>query len=262
MAGAGADRDGAAAAPVTAAILLIGDELLSGKVADENARFLIGELRELGVALRRVVIIPDDLATIAREVRALSDAHTHVITSGGVGPTHDDLTMAGVAAAFDMKLQRHPRLEALLRMYYGSTGKPAADWERNLVMADVPEGVELDAGDVLPWPVTRVKNVIVMPGVPIILQKKWSAIRESFRQAPWLNAAVYVNVDEGPLAPHLDRVVAEHPRVACGSYPRFDAAADYKVKVTLESKDAAALAAARAALLGWLPAGWILRVEP
>ena len=246
---------------VTAAILLIGDEILSGKVADENASYLIGELRELGVSLRRVLVIPDDLDTIAREVRALSDAHTHVFTSGGVGPTHDDLTMAGVARAFDMKLARHPRLEQLLRMYYGSTGRPPEQWERNLVMADVPDGVELVAGDTLPWPVTRVKNVYVMPGVPLILKQKWRAIKESFRQTPWSNAAIYLSIDEGPLAAHLDRVVREHPTVACGSYPRFDAAADYKVKVTLESKDAPAVAAAKAALLAWLPESWVLRVE-
>ena len=98
----------------TAAILVIGDEILSGKTEDQNARLLIGELRELGVALRRIVTIPDDVEEVAVAVRELSARFDHVFTSGGVGPTHDDVTLAGVARAFDVPLVRHPNLEARL----------------------------------------------------------------------------------------------------------------------------------------------------
>src|SRR5687767_5388279 len=103
----------------TAAILVIGDEILSGKTPDQNARFLIGELRELGVALRRITVIPDDIETVAVEARKLSADFDHLFTSGGVGPTHDDVTLIGIARAFDVPLIRHPELEGRLRAYFG-----------------------------------------------------------------------------------------------------------------------------------------------
>ena len=117
------------------------------------------------------------------------------------------------------------------------------------------------AGDRQPWPVTKVRNVYVLPGVPLIFRRKFEAIRESFRQAPYHLRQLFLSCDEGPLAAHLDRVVAEFPTVSCGSYPRFDAAANHRVKVTLESKDAGAVERARVALVGWLPAEWLLRQE-
>src|SRR3954447_8276750 len=114
----------------TAGIILIGDEILSGKVRDENAHYLIGELRTLGVDLRKITIIPDVLDEIAATVADFAGRFDHVFTSGGVGPTHDDLTMEGVARAFGGKVIRHPELEALLRGYYGDRLQ-----ERNLRMA-------------------------------------------------------------------------------------------------------------------------------
>jgi molybdenum cofactor synthesis domain-containing protein len=131
-----------------AGIILIGDEILSGKVVDENARFLIEELRELGVSLQRMTVIPDVLDEIAATVRDFSERFDHVFTSGGVGPTHDDLTMEGVARAFGTTLIRHPELERRLRGFYGERLN-----ERNLRMADVPDGVTLIDGDVPTWPV-------------------------------------------------------------------------------------------------------------
>ncbi|MGH9936180.1 MAG: molybdopterin-binding protein, partial [Blastocatellia bacterium] len=122
----------------TAAIIVIGDEILSGKTEDQNARLLIGELRELGVALRRIVIIPDDVEEVAKAARDLSSRFDYVFTSGGVGPTHDDVTLAGVARAFDAPLIRHPNLEARLKTYFGADVD-----ESRLRMADVPEGAEL-----------------------------------------------------------------------------------------------------------------------
>src|ERR1700712_3839049 len=110
----------ASASPRTAAILLIGNELLSGKVEDENARYLTRQLRELGVSLARVEIIPDDAAEIAQTVRALAARYDLVFTSGGVGPTHDDVTLAAVGAAFGMPLARNAELERLLRAGMGA----------------------------------------------------------------------------------------------------------------------------------------------
>jgi molybdenum cofactor synthesis domain-containing protein len=248
--------DPAANAAATAAIGLIGDELLSGKVVDENAQLLIGELRELGVALRRIVVLPDVLDDIARTVLALSEAHTHVFTSGGVGPTHDDLTMEGIARAFGTRVVRHPLLEAKLRGYYGERLA-----ERNLRMAEVPEGCTLVGEDdsTLGWPVVAYRNVYILPGVPQIFRRKWAAIRERFRQAPFFLKAVYTTLDEGAIAHHLDAIVATHATVQVGSYPRLGEPS-YRVKITLESKDQAAVERACARLCELLGAG-VVRVE-
>ena len=228
--------------------MLIGDEILSGKVVDENARFLIDELRQLGVGLRRITVIPDVLDEIAATVREFSSRFGQVFTSGGVGPTHDDLTMDGVALAFGQKLVRHPELEALMRGYYGERLEP-----RNLRMCDVPSGARLVAAGHPNWPVVAVENVYVLPGVPEIFRAKFLSIREQFRRAPYVLRQIYTSAEEGSIAADLDRVVAAYPTVQIGSYPKFDVqSVGYSVKVTLESKDAAAVEAAAAALVAAL----------
>jgi len=237
----------------TAGIILIGDEILSGKVVDENARFLIEELRALGVSLQRISVIPDVLDEIAATVREFSSRFDHVFTSGGVGPTHDDLTMEGVARGFGGKLERHPELEALLRTYYG--GKLE---ERNLRMADVPAGAHLVQGDSPTWPVIAMRNVYILPGIPEIFRRKFLSIRERFRGQPFHLRSVFTSDEEGRIAGELDQLVAAHPLVQVGSYPKLDAS-DYKVKVTIESKDAAAVENAVAQLVRALGAS-VVRV--
>jgi molybdenum cofactor synthesis domain-containing protein len=239
----------------SAAIVVIGDEILSGKFAEENAAFLIRELRDLGVALRRVVYVPDVVEDIAEVVEACARRYDHVFTSGGVGPTHDDLTMEGVARAFGGRVVRSEKLEELLRGYYG-----AGLVERNLRMADVPEGAELlDAG--LPaWPVAAYRNVYILPGVPAIFRAKFAAIRERFREAPWFTRRVYCLADEGALAEHLDAIVAAHPGVSVGSYPRLERV-EFKVIVTLEGKDQAVVDRATEDLIRRLPDGVMVNRE-
>lgn len=223
----------------TAAIVLIGDEILSGKVRDENAHFLIGELRALGVDLRRISVVPDVLDDIAAAVQEAAARFDHVFTSGGVGPTHDDLTMEGVARAFGGRVIRHPQLEALLRGYYGDRLE-----ERNLRMADVPDGARFEVGDGgMGWPVIAMRNVYILPGVPELFKRKFLSIRERFRERPFHLRAVFTSDEEGTIAHHLDGIVARHASVQVGSYPTF-ANAEYKVKVTLEGKDADAVKAA------------------
>jgi molybdenum cofactor synthesis domain-containing protein len=233
-----------------AGIVLIGDEILSGKVQDENARFLIEELRGLGVGLRRVIVIPDVLDEIAETVRDFAERFDHVFTSGGVGPTHDDLTMEGVARAFGQKVVRHPELEALLRGYYGDKLE-----ERNLRMAEVPEGAHFVHGAPpnvsATWPVIAMQNVYILPGIPEIFRRKFVSIRERFRSAPYHLRSVFVRDEEGRIAAALDEVVAAHPMVQVGSYPKLDPT-DYQVKVTLESKDRDAVEAATAELVARL----------
>lgn len=239
----------------TAAVVVIGDEILSGKYADENAAFLIHELRALGVALRRVVMIPDVLSEIADTVRWCADRYDLVFTSGGVGPTHDDLTMEGIARAFGVPVVQHPELVQALRGFYGPNMEA-----RNLRMAEVPEGAELVPADHPAWPVARFRNVYILPGVPVIFRKKFLAMRERFRAAPFHVRRVYCMTDEGTLAAFLDAVVSEFPGVAVGSYPRFGEP-DYRVVVTLESKDPSLAERARDALVGRLPAGVLVRTD-
>ncbi|MBA3465423.1 MAG: competence/damage-inducible protein A [Deltaproteobacteria bacterium] len=227
----------------TAGIAIIGDEILSGKFVEENAAFLIGELRALGVDLRRIVMIPDDLEDIAATVLDLSARFDYVFTSGGVGPTHDDVTIAAIAKAFAKPVVRHPELEQRVRAYWGAKLD-----EPNLRVADIPEGAELVYGKDQMWPVVCVANVFILPGVPPLFRRKFVDIRDRFRTEPVTIARVYVNADEGAIADDLDAVVAAHGGVKIGSYPRFSEK-DFKVMVTLEGRDAGEVAAAFALLV-------------
>ncbi len=227
----------------TAAILVIGNEVLSGKVEEQNARFLIGELRELGVALQCILTIPDEPEIIAAAVKDLSARFSYVFTSGGVGPTHDDVTIKSIANAFDKSIVRHPELENLLHRYFGEQID-----ETRLSMADVPDGAELLYGEDLKYPVLACANVYIFPGVPELFRKKFAAIRERFRVAPFHLRVIHTLEDEFDISDRL-RIVAEaHPTVAIGSYPNFITPA-YRVKLTLESKRENEVDAAHQALL-------------
>src|SRR5881296_3973105 len=149
--------------PKTAGIILIGNEILSGKIADVNAAYLCRELRQLGVDVRRISVVPDEVELIAREVTAQSRDFDVVFTSGGVGPTHDDVTIEGVARAMGVRVVRDPVLVELLRAFYkGSLN------EARLKMAETPEGAELVGGEPLRFPTILMRNVYILPGVPEI----------------------------------------------------------------------------------------------
>lgn len=240
----------------TAGIVIIGDEILSGKFADENAVFLIGELRALGVELRRIAVIPDDLDDIAATVPDFARRFDHVFTSGGVGPTHDDLTMAGIARGFGIEVARQPELEQRVRAYWGE-----ALAEANLRLADAPAGAALVYGKDEVWPVVAYRNVYILPGVPALFRRKFVDIRDRFRTVPVTAARVYIDADEGQIAADLDAVVAAHPAVKIGSYPRFSEL-DFRVMVTLEGRAGAEVAAAQAMLVERLGPRVVRRDEP
>lgn len=227
----------------TAGIVIIGDEILTGKFADENAAFLIGELRALGVELRRITMIPDDVADIAATVTEFAARFDHVFTSGGVGPTHDDVTMEGIARGFGTRVVRQPELEQRVRAYWGERLA-----EPNLRLADVPEGCELVYGKDQVWPVVAYGNVYILPGVPALFRRKFVDIRDRFRTDPVTVARVYIDADEGQIADDLHAVVAAFPGVRVGSYPRFSEK-DFRVLITLEARDAADVAGAQAMLV-------------
>jgi molybdenum cofactor synthesis domain-containing protein len=240
--------------PKTAGIILIGNEILSGKIEDANATYLCRELRGLGVDVQRITVIPDDVPTIAREVALFSEQFDVVFTSGGVGPTHDDVTMEGVARAMNASVVRHPTLVSLLQTYYG-----AAVNEANLRMAEVPEGAELVSAESVRFPTVLARNVYILPGVPEIFRRKFAAIRERFRDVPIHLKNVFVRIGEGTLAGHLNGLLGEFPDLMLGSYPEFDNP-EYRVKVTLESRDEAYLTRAMTAFLERLPADAVVRV--
>jgi molybdenum cofactor synthesis domain-containing protein len=239
----------------SAGILIIGNEILSGKVADANSPFFCRELRPLGVDVERIVTIPDEVATIAREVRAMSDAYDVVLTSGGIGPTHDDLTMEGVATAFGLPIEYSESIGARIRR---ATGEELNESQRK--MAQVPAGATLlDAGD-LWFPLVVVRNVYVFPGVPELLRRKFESARDLFRGVPFVLRRVYVKSRESDIAASLHDLLREFPELLLGSYPRVDEES-FHVMLTLESRDAGYVERALGSLLTRLPATAIFKVE-
>ncbi len=226
----------------TASIAVIGNEILSGKFVDENSPFLIGELRDLGVDLCRIVVLPDDTADIAITVSTMSAAFDYVFTSGGVGPTHDDLTMEGIARGFDVGLAPIPELTQLLTEHFGQ--EPSA---AQLRLATAPQGATLVYGADRKWPVTQFRNITILPGVPSLFRKMFLSIRETFRGQPKLSARIYVHGDESEFADALANVVQAHRHVDIGSYPRFEASIHHVI-VCLESRDPNALESATTAV--------------
>ena len=227
----------------TAGIVVIGNEILSGRTQDENTPYLLAELRDLGVAVRRVAVIPDELEAIRDAVREFAEGLDYVFTSGGVGPTHDDVTIAGIAAAFGRGIERSPELESILRGYYQESVT-----EATLRMADVPEGAELVTRGRMLFPVIAVDNVYIFPGVPEILAAKFRGVREMFRQDPYFVLDTFLRAEESEIAHVLQSVLDRFPDVSLGSYPTFSNP-NYTVKLSLESKDKSYLDEAHAFML-------------
>src|SRR4029453_4972054 len=239
----------------TAGIVLIGNEILSGKITDANASYLCKELRALGGEVRKIRGFPDEGELIAAEVREFSRSHDVVFTSGGVGPTHDDVTMEGVARAIGTRVIRHPQLVRLLEGYYKGQLN-----EARLRLAEVPEGAELVSDGAPMFPAVSIRNIYLLPGVPEIFRQKFDMLRERFRESPFHLTSVFVSIGEGMLADHLNALVARHPELMLGSYPEFSNP-EYKVKVTLESKDRGLMERAVEELLAALPPGALVRVQ-
>ena len=233
----------------TAGIVIIGNEILSGKVQDINAAYLLRELRVLGVDVKKVSIIPDEIDIIAEEVVTFSRQFDLVFTSGGVGPTHDDVTIEGIARAFGRRVMRHPELEQLLRSRYSGDLN-----EARLKLTEVPEGAVLVREDRLWLPAVTVENVYILPGIPDLLRQKFESIKERFREQPYFLRRVYVKEGEGNIASHLYALLREFPELLLGSYPDIHNSS-YKVMLTLESKDEQYVKIALERLLALLPQG-------
>ena len=227
----------------TAAFLVIGNEILSGKVADTNTGLLAQLLRKKGIELRRVVTIPDEPDAIAAETTQLSASHDFVFTSGGVGATHDDVTMEGIARAFGTGVVHHPRfLESLRERGLGTSHRD---------LARVPEGAELREGQSGAWPVVVMRNVWILPGLPPVFERKLAILAERLPEGPrYFADEELVPRPEEELIPLLDRVVAAYPEVQIGSYP-----VPAGTRITLDGDDGEAVAKAAATLRQALEAG-------
>jgi molybdenum cofactor synthesis domain-containing protein len=239
----------------TAAAIVIGDEVLSGKVRDANGPYLIDRLRAAGIRLGRLLTVGDDPDEIGWAVHACRGRFAPIVTSGGIGPTHDDVTVPAVARALGRRIVRSPEIEAGLRARRGAALPEAA-----LRLAEIPDGATLVQTPGTWFPVIEVDGFYLLPGIPELFRMHLDALAERHAGPPFALRCVYLSCGETAIAATLDRVVAAHRTVAIGSYPRLDAA-DHRVKLTVESRDPAAVDAAIAALLAALPGDAVVRVE-
>lgn len=201
-----------------ACVILIGNELLSGRTQDKNLAWLAGKLNNAGVRLREARVIPDTEEAIVTTVRECRSKFDYVFTTGGIGPTHDDITAVNIAKAFGVKLARHPEAERLLRAHY----TPDQLNEARLKMADIPEGARLIFNPVSAAPGFIIGNVYVMAGVPVIMQAMFDSIRHTIAGgAMMLSRSLTVGVAEGAIAKMLGELQAKYPGVEIGSYPYF-----------------------------------------
>jgi molybdenum cofactor synthesis domain-containing protein len=230
---------------VTAALVIIGNEILSGRTRDENLAFLAQELNGIGIQIREVRVVPDAEADIVEAVNACRAKHDHVFTTGGIGPTHDDITAASVARALDRPLVRHPEAKRRLLAYY----PPEKVNEARMKMADTPEGAELIDNPVSVAPGFTVGNVHVLPGVPSILQAMLPGLKPRLQGGAVVRSrTITVFCPEGELARPLGEIQARHPTVEIGSYP-FMRQDRFGATVVLRSVDEAAIAATADELL-------------
>jgi len=239
----------------TCAMVVVGNEILSGKVQDSNAYFAARELRKLGVALQRIAVVPDEIPSIADEVAHCAKTFDFVLTSGGVGPTHDDITIEAVAIAFGRKVVIDPELRRIVEKHF-TGGLNAA----GLKMAEVPEGAVLIAAGDVRFPTVQLENVYILPGIPQIFETKLAALAGRFATDPYYIRAIYLSAGEGLIAEHLNSCLKQYPQLLLGSYPRIGNA-EYRVKLTLESKDNDYLKSAFDCLIGLLPDDAVVKTE-
>jgi molybdenum cofactor synthesis domain-containing protein len=240
----------------SASLVVVGNEVLSAKVVDENGPWLAARLHERGLELRSISTVRDRVEEIVEALLRERPRVGWIITSGGVGPTHDDVTIEAVAAALGRRVRRDERLAETYRAIHRRL-RGVEMPEAGLRMADVPEGTEL-AGDPA-FPTLVCDGVVMLPGVPKFLRYQFDRFVGAMGGEPFHLACIYLSVVEDQIAPALTAVAAAHPGAEVGSYPRFDDA-DHMVKLTVESRRLDEVLSALEALLAVLPAGAVVRV--
>ncbi|MCC7259662.1 MAG: competence/damage-inducible protein A [Alphaproteobacteria bacterium] len=226
----------------TACLIIIGNEILSGRTQDSNLRFLAKELNLKGIRLREVRVIPDVEQTIVDTVNACRAAFTYIFTTGGIGPTHDDITSASVAKAFGVALEKNPEAAAMLDAHYGAEHVTPA----RLRMAYVPAGAQLVENPVSGAPGFQIGNVFVLAGVPHIMQAMYHNLKDRLKDgAIELSETLSARIPESYAAEGLRAIQSRHPEVDIGSYPHMKDK-ELSVSIVMRATDAKVLAAAKA----------------
>ena len=220
----------------TAALAVIGDEILSGRTQDRNVAQVAEWLNDHGIRLAEVRIVPDDVERIAETVNALRAAHDYLFTTGGIGPTHDDITVDAIAAAVGVPVVIHPEARAILEEYYRD--RPGGLNDARLRMARVPEGAELIPNPSSGAPGVRVGNVYILAGVPYIAASMLAALTGKLEGGrPMVSVTIGARAAESEVADLLRETEAAHPGVAIGSYPFFKHG-HYGANFVIRSEDA------------------------
>ena len=230
----------------TAAMLVIGDEILSGRTRDANMYHLAGLLTEAGITLAEVRIVSDDTAAIVAAVNALRAEYDHVFTSGGIGPTHDDITAEAIALAFGVAITIRADARALLQAHYDRAGLPFNDARQR--MARIPDGAHLIENPVSTAPGFTLHNVHVMAGVPAIFQAMMASVLPTLTGGqPLISQTLRVNRGEGDIATPFAALAADYPDLSMGSYP-FTQNGVYGANLVIRGTDGALVSAAMARL--------------
>jgi molybdenum cofactor synthesis domain-containing protein len=236
---------------VTAGLLVIGDEILSGRTKDKNIGFAAEYLTAIGIDLKEVRVVPDDEPEIVGALNALRARYTYVFTTGGIGPTHDDITAEAVAKAFGVAIDYHPQALEILRARLTQTGGVMN--EARMRMARMPVGAELVLNKVSAAPGFRIGNVIVMAGIPQIMQAMLEFVTPQLKTgAKMLSETVRADCREGDIGTELGAIAKAHPDVVIGSYPFLDENQAANAHVVMRSRDAKKLAVVKAEVAAML----------
>ncbi len=232
----------------TSALIVIGDEILTGKVKDENSFVFAQAMFDQGVRVERILVIPDDIHVIARAVQEFSARYDYVLTSGGVGPTHDDKTFDGVALGFNVSIERHE--EAV--KYFGDAQRAAGRGETisdaQMKMLRFPTPCVVHFIEPLWLPLVVVKNVFVFPGVPFLFQTMINGFAHLFLGGKFYREIIFTDKSESKIAFDLKAVQDQYPDVNIGSYPQMSGT-PYNVMVTIEGVEEGKVSTATSLLL-------------
>ena len=221
---------------VTACLIIIGNEILSGRTEDQNINWLTTQLTEMGINTHEVRVVADVKQHIIDTVRECSAKYDYIFTTGGIGPTHDDITAESLAEAFNTPLEIHPHARTLLEEHYGDELT-----EAQLKMARIPIGAEINENPLTAAPAFRIHNVYVLAGIPSIMRAMFDAIKHELQGgAPTLSKTVSGAVSEGKIAAKLENIQHKYPDVDIGSYP-FIHQEKYAVSVVIRGLDEAVI---------------------
>lgn len=232
---------------VTAAVLVIGDEILSGRTKDKNIGYIADYSTAIGIDLKEVRVVSDDETAIVEALNALRAKYTYVFTTGGIGPTHDDITADCVAKAFGVPLDFHPEAIAIMKERLAKMGGELN--EARMRMTRIPRGAQLVANKVSGAPGFWIGNVITMAGIPSVMQAMLDEVAPKLKTgAKLMSESIRADAKEGDVGTELGAVAKAHPDTIIGSYPFIDEKNGPNTNIVVRSRDAEKLAAAKAAV--------------